>query len=213
MTRYWIIASFALAGMFGTSMASVAIAQDISFKGKTIYVLIGSKPGGGTSGTSRLVGAMIARHLPGDPKVIFQNMPGGGGIKATNYFYNVTKPDGMTLFGQARSKLSPLTLKRRTVKYDTKKLQFIGATGNLGSILLIGKKMQGHLTGKSGKKVVYGSKDSYRTGIQAALWGKAYLGWNIKWVMGYQGSPAVVMAARRSEIDCPSSYKMEHLAA
>ncbi len=205
MKRSWISGVVGCTGLFGLgaclATAVPAVAQDVSFKGKTIHVLIGSKPGGGTSGTSRLVGSMIARHLPGTPKVIFQNMPGGGGIKATNYFYNVTKPDGMTMLGQARSKLSPLTLRRRAVKYDTRKLQFIGATGNLGSVVLIHKKVLSRLTDRSAKPVVYGSKDSYRTGIQAALWGKAYLGWNVKWVMGYQGSPAVIMAARRAEID------------
>jgi tripartite-type tricarboxylate transporter receptor subunit TctC len=205
MEHHRFATTITCSAIFGLAVCLTAVdpagAQDISFKGKIVHVLIGSKPGGGTSGTSRLVGRMIAKYLPGTPKIIFQNMPGGGGIKATNYFYNVTKPDGMTLFGQARSKLSPLTLKRRSVKYDTRKLNFIGATGNLGSVVLIRKKVRSRLTDKSAKPVVYGAKDSYRTGIQATLWAKAYLGWNVKWVMGYQGTPAVVMAARRTEID------------
>ncbi len=209
MKRNWlstVIACTSILGLAaGLGATSSAFAQDVSFKGKTLHVLIGAKPGGGTSGSSRLVGSMIVRHLPGNPKVIFQNMPGGGGIKATNYFYNVPKPDGLTILGQARSKLSPITLKRRSVKYDPRKFHFIGGTGNIGSLILISKAALPRLTDKSAKPVVFGAKDAGRTGIQAAVWSKEYLGWNVSWVVGYQGSTGVIMAARRGEIDMVSN--------
>jgi tripartite-type tricarboxylate transporter receptor subunit TctC len=209
MKSYWISRILSCTGIFGLAVAftatAPALAQDVSFKDKTLHVLIGAKPGGGTSGSSRLVGSMIVRHLPGKPKVIFQNMPGGGGIKATNYFYNVPKPDGLTILGQARSKLSPITLKRRSVKYDPRKFKFIGGTGNIGSLVIISKEALPRLTNKSAKPVVYGAKDPGRTGIQAAVWGKEYLGWNVDWVVGYEGSTGVIMAARRGEADMVSN--------
>lgn len=201
--RFSMIAACASAlGLLATTVPTSQIAaQQVSFEGKTIKVLIGSKPGGGTTRTSRLVGTHIVRFLPGKPDVIYQNMPGGGGIKATNYFYNVVEPDGTTVLGSARSKLSPLTLRRPAAKYDPTKYNFIGGTAGIGTIVMIRKEAKPRLTDSSAKPVVYGAKDGSRSGAQVALWGKEYLGWNVKWVVGYQGTPAVLMAGRRGEID------------
>ena len=83
---------------------------DVTFKGKTIEVLLGSAPGGGTDGTTRLVGTFLEKYLPGNPTMRYRNVPGGHGAKALNYFTKV-KPDGLTWAGGGSSHVDPNSLR------------------------------------------------------------------------------------------------------
>src|SRR6266849_9852348 len=75
-----------------------AAAQGVpSFKGKTITMLIGSEPGGGTDAAGRLIALYLRKYLPGEPSIVVQNMAGGSGIAAMNYFVRRTQPDGLTV--------------------------------------------------------------------------------------------------------------------
>jgi tripartite-type tricarboxylate transporter receptor subunit TctC len=146
---------------------------------------------------------MIADQLPGKPKIVFQNLPGGGGIKANNYFHAKVKPDGLTALAGSRTQVSPYKLRHKSVKYDPGKYRYIGGTARLGTIILINKdaKIQARLLDKKAKPVAFGAIDGERTGDHAAVWAMEYLGWNIKFVLGYPGTSEMLLAARRGEVD------------
>ena len=63
------------------------------YEDKTLRILVSSGTGGGTDTAARLVSRFIGKYLPGSPKVVVQNMPGGGGTIANNYFASEVKPD------------------------------------------------------------------------------------------------------------------------
>ena len=65
--------------------------------GKTVRVVIGSAPGGTYDLIGRAVSRHIGKHLPGNPNVVPQNMPGAGGLTAANYVYNVAPKDGTVI--------------------------------------------------------------------------------------------------------------------
>jgi tripartite-type tricarboxylate transporter receptor subunit TctC len=67
------------------------------YEGKTMQLLVASGPGATTDISARLVGRYLGKHIPGNPNIIVQNMPGAGGVVAANHLYNVTKPDGLTI--------------------------------------------------------------------------------------------------------------------
>src|ERR1700722_7936520 len=75
---------------------SPAHAQSDFYRGKTISVVIGAK-----TGSLALAGQVIAQHLgryiPGNPTVIFRQMPGGAHLGATGYVYTAAEPDGLTI--------------------------------------------------------------------------------------------------------------------
>ena len=75
------------------------------FKDKTIRLMVGSAPGGGYDAYGRLFAAHIRRHIPGNPTVIVQNMPGAGSLVLANYLYNVAPKDG-TAFGAVNALLA-----------------------------------------------------------------------------------------------------------
>ncbi len=190
-----------VAAGFGTGLASSPAGAEVNFKGKTIQVIINSRPGGGTDASARQIGSLLIKHLPGKPGVIFRNLPGGGGIKANNYFYAKVKPDGMTVLSGSRSQVSPFKLRHRAAKYDPSQYRFLGGTGRIGTLIMINKKETARLTDPKARPLAFGGIDGERSGSHAAVWAKEYLGWNVKFVLGYGGTPALLLAARRGEID------------
>ena len=67
------------------------------YQGKVITIIVGFSPGGGYDRLSRILAKHLPRHIPGNPTVIVQNMPGASSILAANYLYKVVKPDGLTI--------------------------------------------------------------------------------------------------------------------
>ena len=72
-------------------------AQTPFYKGKTITVVVASTASGGYDLWARLMARHIGKHIPGNPSVVVQNMPGAGNIIGANYVYGIAKPDGLTL--------------------------------------------------------------------------------------------------------------------
>src|SRR3954471_14762152 len=68
------------------------------YKGKTINLVIGFSVGGGYDLYARHLARHIGKHIPGNPTVVPQNMPGAGSLKAANYIYSAAPKDG-TYFG------------------------------------------------------------------------------------------------------------------
>src|SRR5262249_38432572 len=64
------------------------------YRGKTLRMLIGYGPGGGYDIYGRLVAEFLPRHLPGNPTIIAQNMPGAGSFVAAKYMYEAAPKDG-----------------------------------------------------------------------------------------------------------------------
>ncbi|MCZ6447681.1 MAG: tripartite tricarboxylate transporter substrate-binding protein [Alphaproteobacteria bacterium] len=202
MTRFSLRALvFGIVATLGWAGAMEGATAAPDFKDKKINVIIGSSPGGGTDGTSRLVGRFLAKYLPGQPQMIYRNMPAGHGVKASNYFYNQAKPDGLTWFGGASSYVDPNNLRKKVVKYNPTEYAYIGAIVRGGSLLMLRKAVLKNLTDKSMKPVIVGTLDGSRSWAQALAWGSEYLGWNLKFVVGYPGSAALTLALRRGEID------------
>ncbi len=71
--------------------------QTQSLAGKTFTIIIGSGVGGGFDVWARVIARHMSRHLPGEPNVVVQNMPGAGGFVAANNIYNLAPKDGSTV--------------------------------------------------------------------------------------------------------------------
>lgn len=178
-----------------------ASAQDVSFKDKRLMMLIGSDTGGGTDTTGRLVAPYLNKYLPGNPSIVVQNMPGAGGIAAQNHFANQVKPDGMTFTTGASSQVDPLLYRKSTAGYDPTKYLYVGGVGRGGNFLLVNKDTEPRLYDKTKEPLVMGSNSAPRTGVQMALWGIEYLGWNARWITAYRGTNDMFLALERGEID------------
>lgn len=172
----------------------------VTFAGKTINVLIDSDAGGGTDASARYLGTALVKYLPGRPAVVFRNMPGGGGLKAANYFYREVRPDGLTLLVGSRTQISPAKMLSGAARYNPAEFVFVGGDERLGTVILVRADARSRLTDKSARPLIYGDIDGSRSGVMASLWGKEFLGWNLRHVVGYSGTPALILAARSGEL-------------
>src|SRR5262245_39491056 len=103
-----------------------SLAQAPSLAGKTVTVIIGFGVGGGYDLWGRVVARHLGKHLPGNPTVVPQNMPGAGSFFAANHIYNSAPKDGTTIAlitGDAA--LGPLT-GAAGARFDSTKLTWVG---------------------------------------------------------------------------------------
>jgi tripartite-type tricarboxylate transporter receptor subunit TctC len=175
-----------------------------SFASKTVTMMIPSGAGDGTDSTARLTGRHLAKYLPGQPTFIYMNAPGGGlgnGIKVLNEFVMRAPPDGLTIVTGSASNLDPTNLRNPAVRYAPKELRMVGGFPAGNAPLILRKDSASRLTDRSQKPVIMGNVNGVRNVDQMAVWGPEYLGWNIRWVVGYKGTAEVALAAIRGEID------------
>ncbi len=192
--------ALALAGcMIVASGGGAALAQDF-YKGKTLTVVVASNPGGGTDTTARLVARFWGGHIPGKPEVLIRNKPVN--VIAANELQHQTRPDGLTVGVFAGGDtLGPVARKAAAVKFDPTIWGHVGSVERGSTVQIVRKSALGRLKDPKGKPIAVGSVAADRPQDAMALFGAEYLGWNIKFVLGYPSSSEVYLAFERGEID------------
>jgi tripartite-type tricarboxylate transporter receptor subunit TctC len=113
----------------GAARAGDAVAD--FYTGKSVQLVIGYAPGGGYDVYARALARYMGRHIPGNPSIVVQNMPGAGSIKAANYLYNIAPKDGTTFGGFSRGAfLDPLLGRAEGVQYVAAKYGWLGSISN-----------------------------------------------------------------------------------
>jgi len=103
-------------------------AQTPFYQGKTIQIIVGAKAGDTYDLYPRLVAEFMSKHIPGNPNIIIQNVPGAAGLIGTNQVYNLAKPDGLTLGAIYPALYFEQLAKRPEAKFDWTKFIWIGST-------------------------------------------------------------------------------------
>jgi tripartite-type tricarboxylate transporter receptor subunit TctC len=176
-----------------------AAAADPYFKDKQIRLIVGSAPGGGYDAYGRLLAQYMKPHIPGNPNVIVQNMPGAGSLVAANYIYNVAPKDG-TVIGAVNAMLAtdPLVYPDR-VKFDPRQFRWLGSALRENHVGVVW-----HLTRvKSFEDVLRNELIVAGTGGATnfyPLFVDAILGAKIKMIPGYQGTKQGMLAMERGEV-------------
>jgi tripartite-type tricarboxylate transporter receptor subunit TctC len=106
----------------GTAMAQVPV----TLAGKTFTMIIGFGPGGGYDMWARMVAGHIGKHLPGNPTVISQNLPGGGSYRAASFIYSQAPKDGTTMALIARDAALGALTGEPGAQFDATKFSWIG---------------------------------------------------------------------------------------
>jgi tripartite-type tricarboxylate transporter receptor subunit TctC len=195
-------------------VSSGVLAQEpLNFAGKSVTMVVGSAPGGGSDLVARVVAEHLSKYLPGSPKIIVQNQPGAAGLTSMNLFYQQAKPDGLTINMASVSQGDPVIYKQPQVTYDPTKLEFIGGIGRGGSAIVIRKDAEERLYDKSKPPVIMGGVAGQpRAGTQITVWGIDILDWNAKWVLGYPGTNDLFVALDRGEIDMTATSNLFQVA-
>jgi tripartite-type tricarboxylate transporter receptor subunit TctC len=119
--------------------ATAAGAQpaDNFFAGKTISIYCGYNPGGSYDLYARMIARYIGKHIPGNPSVTVQNMPGAGSLKAANFLYNAAPKDGTALGVIVETHPLEQALKNTAVHYDAAKYTYIGRVASSNNVFLV----------------------------------------------------------------------------
>ena len=64
-----------------------AHAQESFYKGKTLRIVVATSAGGGFDAYSRTLARHLGKHIPGNPNMIVENMPGAGHRIGANYVF------------------------------------------------------------------------------------------------------------------------------
>jgi tripartite-type tricarboxylate transporter receptor subunit TctC len=190
------------------SAAGNAAAQPVEqfFARKTLTITIGYTAGGSYDLYGRMVARHLGRHIPGQPTIIAQNMPGAGSLKAANYLYDVAPKDGSALGVVVESAALEQALANPAVQYDAAKFSYIGRIATSNNIF-----MQWH-TSK-----VQSLDDARRVESSLAGTGPGSIadtvpkllnvltGTRFKLISGYPASSEAMLAMERGEVDGASS--------
>src|ERR1700741_3258366 len=111
-----------------------AQADDVAdfYRGKRVNLIVSYGPGGGYDVYARVLARHIGRHIPGNPSIVVQNMPGAGSLRGANYIYNVAPKDG-TAFGTFARNMAMLGLVKtgQKVQFDPMKFNWLGSSSSL----------------------------------------------------------------------------------
>jgi tripartite-type tricarboxylate transporter receptor subunit TctC len=113
------------------------------YRGKTVTIIQDSSPGGVGHLRTNAVIAGLKKHLPGNPTIIIEFMPGGGGIKAANHLYNNVRSDGLTIGRVGSGVVANAILGRAGVRYNLDKFIYLGSGHSRGSTLFFTRKEVG----------------------------------------------------------------------
>ncbi len=184
--------------------ATPALAQDVAefYRGKTINMVVGGSAGGGYDALARAIARFIGNHLPGSPSILVRNMPGAGGMIATNYMFSTAEKDG-SVFGLVENStpLAPL-FGTKEARYDATKLNWLGTPSvEVGLVLLWHTVPVNTLDDLRTKPTTMGASGVHSTQAFYTRLLNATLGTKMRVINGYTGLNDTFLAMERGEID------------
>ena len=176
------------------------------YRGKTVTIDVGYGAGGGYDVTSRLVAQFLGKHIPGNPSVVVQNEPGGGGIKVANEIFNVAPNDGLTLGVFSSDVALDALYNEPQAHYKTSKFAWIGSMHtDIQSCGIwkgggVGIKTLADLIA-SKRTISFGSTSPTSPTSTFPVFFHKALGAPTKVINGYPGTNAIMLAMRQGEMD------------
>ena len=110
-------------------------AQTPFYQGKTITLIAGTTAGSQYDAHARLIAQHWGKHIPGNPDIVVQNMPGAGSLIAANHLYNVAKPDGLTITSIIPAIYFNQLAGRQEVRFDYSKFHWIGSVDRSDNLI------------------------------------------------------------------------------
>jgi tripartite-type tricarboxylate transporter receptor subunit TctC len=185
------------------TLGASAHAQSVAdfYKGKTITLAIGFSSGGGYDLYARHLARHIGKHIPGNPTIVAQNMPGAGSLRAANYIFSAAPKDG-TYFGTFARTTGINPLLQSGATFDSRQFSWLGCVTDDVSTCVTwaatGIKTWDDFLKKP--TALGGQGPSSEPDMFARLY-KNVFGAPIKLVPGYPGTNEIALAMERGEVD------------
>jgi len=182
------------------------------YRGRTVTLIVGYSAGGGYDTYSRILARHLGKHIPGNPTIVVQNMPGAGSLKMTNYLYNVAPKDGSTIGIFSRGMAMEPLIGGTNVAFDSTKMTWLGSGTNEVSVFVTWhtspvKTWHDVVT----KDFTVGGEGSGSDPDTYALLLKNAFGAKLKLITGYPGTAEIAIALERGEVDSRASWSWSSL--
>jgi tripartite-type tricarboxylate transporter receptor subunit TctC len=193
------LAALLVGSLFSSHLAADPVAD--FYKGKHLSMYVGSDAGGGYDTYARLVARHLGRFIPGNPDLVVQNMPGGGGIRVTNNLFNIAPKDGTALGTVQRAILTTPLLEARNpdLHYDPLKFRWLGSLNTETGLLVVWNTApHKDMRDLFDTELLVGSSNP--TTDYMPLFLNNVLGTKFKIISGYRGANDVYLALERGEV-------------
>jgi tripartite-type tricarboxylate transporter receptor subunit TctC len=188
-----------------TIAIATAHAQDAVadfYRGKQIDIIVGSSAGGGYDTYARLISRHFSDHMPGNPEVVVQNMPGAGSGKAAGYVYSVAPKDGTVMAAVFPGVLLDPLIGDVQVQYDPSKFSDVGnANADVYICFLRSDAPAQTMQDAFSHEVILGASNAGGTTRDLPAMLNNMVGTKFRIVTGYAGSKEITLAIERNEVN------------
>jgi tripartite-type tricarboxylate transporter receptor subunit TctC len=196
---------FLMSLMIVLFLVAGAQAQTPFYQGKTITIIVGTKAGDAYDLYPRMLAEFMPKHIPGNPNIIIQNVPGAASMIAANQLYNVTKPDGLTIGAIYPALYFEQLTKKPEAKFDWTKFGWIGNPVTSNHLMYMRadtpyKTIDDVRKASTAPKC--GASGLTSTGYYMPKLMEETIGTKFDIVSGYQAGQDVDLAVERGEIQC-----------
>ena len=173
------------------------------YRGKAVTVQVGSEAGGQYDMIARTVARHIGKHIPGQPAIVVQNVPGGGGLKLLNQLYAVGARDGTVIGAGISGTATGALLTPGVAKFDPRQFAWLGSAGTETFIVVITDQSRVQkLDELYTRELIIGGSASGSASVDFPLVANAILGTKFKIVSGYPSAGVIVkMAMPAGEVE------------
>ncbi|MBX9757337.1 MAG: hypothetical protein K2Y29_01070, partial [Beijerinckiaceae bacterium] len=197
-----LAAAIALGRIGSASAQAPADPVEAFYKGRQMTMLVYTAAGSTYDVYARLLVRHMPRHIPGNPNFIVQNMPGAGGLKATDYLYNIAPKDGSYLGTISRGIPFEPLLDRQEVKFEPEKFTWLGSMNREFALAISWRtsKVKTLADLKAQELLIPGTG----AGADSEIIPKAInnlTGTKMKVITGYRNTTDAALAMERGELD------------
>ncbi len=204
IVRSWLIFTLIGPALIGLALARAGAQDAVAefFHGKQVNIVVGSSAGGGYDTYGRLIARHLGAHIPGNPEVVVQNMPGAGSNKATSYIYSVAPKDGTAIGAVFPGAILDPLIGDVQVQHDPSKLNYLGSANADIYICFV----RSDAPAKTFKDVfthelIVGASNTGGTTRDLPAMMNNLIGTKFKVVSGYAGSKEITLAIERGEVN------------
>ena len=201
---------------FGAAIAAMLlcaspVAADDFYAGKQLTIIVGAGPGGGYDLQARVAARHIAKHIPGNPTVIVQNIPSR--LAAANMMFSTAMKDGTTIALLQRGILLAKLIYPSSVRFEIEKFHWLGSLNSETAVTLAWYNAP-HKTTKDlfDKELIVGGI----TGVDPETTPRLYnslIGTKFKVVTGYNSTAQIALAIERGEVQGIADWSWSSLKA
>ncbi len=195
------IAAFAAIAALAASPATAQQSVADFYKGKTVALLLGTGPGGSYDLYARIFAEHLSRHIPGNPSIVIEHMPGAGGVNAGNHLFGPGPQDGTKILLSHAIIMAEVLTPKAGVRFQSAKFNWIGTYDAIAHTMAFWHEAPVKTVADLKKvNIIVGSFAKSHFTYQWPAMMKDVLGLDFKLITGYPTGSTNNLAMERGEI-------------